>query len=44
VEGDRGELLKQVLNTGNMFDACDRVVRNLPRASGFLSRRSRRDE
>jgi retron-type reverse transcriptase len=27
-EGDSGELLKQVLNVDNMFDACDRVVRN----------------
>jgi group II intron reverse transcriptase/maturase len=27
-EGDSGELLKQVLSVNNMFDACERVVRN----------------
>jgi hypothetical protein len=38
------ELLGKVLSVDNMFDACERVVRNLPRASGLLSRRSRRDD
>jgi hypothetical protein len=39
-----GELLKRMLGTDNMFAACDKVVRNLPRASGFLSGGSRRDD
>jgi hypothetical protein len=39
-----GELLRRMLGTDNMFAACDRVVRNLPRASGFLSGGSRWDE
>jgi hypothetical protein len=34
----------KVLNVGNVFDACEQVVKNLPRASGFLGVRSRRDE
>ena len=38
------ELLGKVLSIDNMFNACERVVRNLPRVSGFLSSRSRRDE
>jgi hypothetical protein len=44
-EGGAG-LLGKVLSVDNMFDACERVVRNLPRepVSGFLDSRSRRDE
>jgi hypothetical protein len=38
------EQLARMLGTENMFLACGRVVRNLPRASGFLSGRGRRDD
>ncbi|GHT88342.1 hypothetical protein FACS1894137_16600 [Spirochaetia bacterium] len=39
-----GNLLEQVLTTKNMFDACERVIRNLPRVSVILSSRSRRND
>jgi hypothetical protein len=38
-----GKLLARMLGTENMFLAGERVVRNLPRASGLLSGRGRRD-
>jgi hypothetical protein len=39
-----GELLARMPGTENMFLAYVRVVRNLPRASGFLGGRGRRDD
>jgi hypothetical protein len=50
-DGDNGDgrepdggLLKNMPGIDNLFAACERAVKNLPRAGGFLSGWSRRDE
>ena len=39
-----GELPARMPGTDNRFPACERVVRNLPRASGLLNGGGRRDD